>query len=92
MLKSDIAVSKSTWSGLSRVSNRVWYPHTGTYLALLMTAISFSKLGFDIGSPTVLVRSLYRMVIFVGVMISVGVVFFRGQLVRVVCLFVGNKG
>ncbi len=49
ILWSDIAVSRSTWSGLSRVSNKVWYPHTGTYLALLMTAISFSKLGFDIG-------------------------------------------
>jgi len=44
-----MAVSRSTWSGLSRVSKRVWYPHTGTYLALLMTAISFSRLGFDIG-------------------------------------------
>lgn len=89
---SDMAACRSTWSGLSRVSRSVWYPHTGTYLALLMTAISFSKLGFDIGSPTVLVRSLYRMVVFVGVMIPVGVVFFRGQLVRVVRLFVGNEG
>jgi len=46
---SDMAVSRSTWSGLSRVLRSVWYPHTGTYLELLMTAISFSKLGFDIG-------------------------------------------
>jgi len=91
MLKSDIAVSRSTWSGLSRVSRSVWYPHTGTYLALLIAEISVSRLGFDIISPTVLVRSLYRMVVFVGVMISVGVVFFRGQLVWVVRLFVCDE-
>jgi len=51
MLWSDIAVSRSTWSGLSRVSRSVWYPHTGTYLELLIAEISVSKLGFDIGSP-----------------------------------------
>lgn len=48
---SDMAVSKSTWSGLSRVSRSVWYPHTGTYLELLIAEISVSRLGFDIGSP-----------------------------------------
>ena len=49
MLWSDIAVSRSTWSGLSRVSRSVWYPHTGTYLELLIAEISVSRLGFDIG-------------------------------------------
>ena len=52
MLKSAIAVSRSTWSGLSRVSRSVWYPHTGTYLELLIAEISFSRLGFDISSPS----------------------------------------
>jgi hypothetical protein len=49
MLWSDMAVSRSTWSGLSRVSRSVWYPHTGTYLELLIAEISVSRLGLDIG-------------------------------------------